>query len=138
MDSVFDIAGMGMSAQSVRLNTVASNLANADTLAGSEAEAFRAIKPVFGTVYRAVQGGSQLTGADVQMLGLVQSDRSVERRFEPGNPLADQDGYVYYSNVSPVEELADMMSASRSFQTSVDVISRANSMQQGLLRLGQG
>lgn len=136
-NSIYDIAGSALQAQTARLNTVASNLANADTVAGTDAEAFRAIKPVFGTVYRSVQGNANLTGADVQMLGLVQSDRSIERRLEPGNPLADPDGYVYYSNVNPVEEMADMMSAARSFQTSVDVISRANSMQQGLLRLGQ-
>ncbi|MGL4776540.1 MAG: lateral flagellar basal body rod protein FlgCL, partial [Aeromonas veronii] len=76
--------------------------------------------------------------ASVQVAGIVQSDRQVEKRLEPTNPMADQDGFVYYSNVNVVEEMADMMSASRGFETSVEVINRINSMQQGLLRLGQG
>ena len=134
--SIYDIAGSAMRAQSVRLNTIASNLANADSAASSEAEAFRAIKPVFATIYQALDttGGvsaKRLGSASVAISGIVRSDRAVERRLEPA------DGYVYYSNVNVVEEMADMMSASRAFQTSVDVISRVNSMQQGLLRLGQ-
>ncbi|MDX9874814.1 MAG: flagellar basal body rod protein FlgC [Spongiibacteraceae bacterium] len=136
-DSIYTTAGSALQAQTIRLNTVASNMANADTLASSAEEAFRAIKPVFGARYRALEGSGGLAGADVQMLGLVQSDRTVERRHEPGNPLADAEGYVWYSNVNMVEEYVDMMSASRGFQTAVDVISRANSMQQSLLRLGQ-
>src|SRR5690554_2893981 len=136
--SIYDIAGSAMRAQSVRLNTIASNLANAS----SEAEAFRAIKPVFSTVYQALDtsGGvsaKRLGSASVAINGIVRSDRTIDRRLEPGSPLADAEGYVYYSNVNVVEEMADMMSASRAFQTSVDVISRVNSMQQGLLRLGQ-
>ncbi len=136
-NSIYTIAGSAMQAQTVRLNTVASNMANADTVAGSQDQAFRAIKPVFSSIYRSLAGGEGLAGADVQIAGLVQSDRSIERRHEPGNPLADAEGYVYYSNVNVVEEYADMMSAARSFQTAVDVVARANSMQQGLLRLGQ-
>lgn len=141
-NSIYDIAGSAMRAQSVRLNTIASNLANADSVAGSEDQAFRAIKPVFTTIYHALDtnGGmsaKRLASANVGIAGIVQSDRTIERRMEPGSPLADNDGYVYYSNVNVVEEMADMMSASRTFQTSVDVISRVNSMQQGLLRLGQ-
>jgi|LSQX01.3.fsa_nt_gb flagellar basal-body rod protein FlgC len=140
--SIYDIAGSAMRAQSVRLNTIASNLANADSAASSEAEAFRAIKPVFSTVYQALDtsGGvsaKRLGSASVAINGIVRSDRTIDRRLEPGSPLADAEGYVYYSNVNVVEEMADMMSASRAFQTSVDVISRVNSMQQGLLRLGQ-
>jgi flagellar basal-body rod protein FlgC len=141
-NSIYDIAGSAMRAQSVRLNTVASNLANADSAAGSEETAFRALKPVFATVYHttdinAGMIGKRLAGASVNVAGVVQSDRANERRHEPGSQLADAEGYVYYSNVNVVEEMADMMSASRTFQTSVDVISRVNSMQQGLLQLGQ-
>jgi len=141
-NSIYDIAGSAMRAQSVRLNTIASNLANADSAASSEDQAFRAIKPVFSTIYQALDtsGGltaKRLASANVTVAGIVQSDRAIDRRLEPGSPLADADGYVYYSNVNVVEEMADMMSASRTFQTSVDVITRVNSMQQGLLRLGQ-
>jgi flagellar basal-body rod protein FlgC len=71
------------------------------------------------------------------MLGVVSSDRPVEQRYEPNNPLADQDGYVFYSNVNSLEEMADMMSASRSYQTSVEVMGKVTSMQQSILKLGQ-
>jgi flagellar basal-body rod protein FlgC len=135
---IYDIAGSAMRAQTVRLDTVASNLANADSVAGSEESAFRALKPVFATVYQQVQEADSLASAQVQIAGVVQSDREVQRRLDPGNALADKDGYVYMANVNPVEEMADMMSASRSFETSVEVMNRIGSMQQGLLRLGQG
>ncbi|MCZ0752105.1 lateral flagellar basal body rod protein FlgCL [Aeromonas enteropelogenes] len=137
-NKIYDIAGSAMRAQTVRLDTVASNLANVDSAANSEESAFRAIKPVFSTLYQRVQDAEGLGAAQVQVAGIVQSDRMVEKRMEPTNPLADEDGYVYYSNVNVVEEMADMMSASRGFETSVEVINRVNSMQQGLLRLGQG
>jgi flagellar basal-body rod protein FlgC len=140
-NNIYDIAGSAMRAQTVRLNTVASNLANANSAAGTEEEAFRAVKPVFNSVYQTLEAsatnGKRLASATVGIAGIVESDRSVDRRYEPGSPIADQDGYVYYSNVNVVEEMADMMSASRTFQTSVDVIGRVNSMQQGLLQLGQ-
>ncbi len=109
-----------------------------DSAAASEDAAFRAIKPVFSTLYQKIQDADGLGAASVQVAGIVQSDRQVEKRLEPTNPMADQDGFVYYSNVNVVEEMADMMSASRGFETSVEVINRINSMQQGLLRLGQG
>ncbi|WKE66529.1 flagellar basal body rod protein FlgC [Gallaecimonas kandeliae] len=138
-NSIYDIAGSAMRAQTVRLNTVASNLANADSVSGTEAGAYRALKPVFATLYQGgdIAGQEGINGASVQVAGLVQSDRSVEKRYEPGNPLADKKGFVYYGNVNVVEEMADMMSASRTFQSAADVISRTNSMQQALLRLGQ-
>ncbi len=134
---IYDIAGSAMRAQTVRLDTVASNLANADSVAGSEETAFRAIKPVFATLYQRVQEADSMASAQVQIAGVTQSDRPVQKRLEPDNPLADGDGYVYTANVNPVEEMADMMSASRSFETSVEVMNRIGSMQQGLLRLGQ-
>ena len=137
-NKIYDIAGSAMRAQTVRLDTVASNLANVDSAATSEDTAFRAIKPVFSTLYQKIQDADGLGAASVQVAGIVQSDRQVEKRQEPTNPMADQDGFVYYSNVNVVEEMADMMSASRGFETSVEVINRINSMQQGLLRLGQG
>ncbi|MFC3913461.1 lateral flagellar basal body rod protein FlgCL [Pseudaeromonas sharmana] len=134
---IYDIAGSAMRAQTVRLDTVASNLANADSVSGSEETAFRAIKPVFATLYQRVQEADGMASAQVQIAGVTQSDRPVQKRLEPDNPLADGDGYVYTANVNPVEEMADMMSASRSFETSVEVMNRIGSMQQGLLRLGQ-
>jgi len=103
---ISQIAGSAMAAQSVRLNTIASNLANADVAAGSESEAYRARKPVFATVM-----GSQ-NGGGVQVLDVVQSAEPLRRAHEPGNPKADADGMVYYTNVNEVAEMADMMSAS--------------------------
>ena len=82
---IYDIAGSAMRAQTVRLDTVASNLANADSVAGSEESAFRALKPVFATVYQHVQEADSLASAQVQIAGVVQSDREVQRRLDPGN-----------------------------------------------------
>jgi flagellar basal-body rod protein FlgC len=125
------IAGSAMAAQSVRLNTIASNLANADTAAPSEAEAYRARKPVFAAVMENDAGGR------VQVLDVVQSADPVRKVYEPGNPLADAEGMVVYSNVNSVAEMADMMSASRAFETNVEVLGRIKSMQQSLLKLGE-
>ena len=140
-NTIYDIAGSAMRAQTVRLNTVASNMANVNSASATEEGAYRALKPVFSTIYQSLEAttdsGRRLAGASVGIAGVAESDQAVERRYEPGSPLADENGYVYYSNVNVVEEMADMMSASRAFQTSVDVITRVNSMQQSLLQLGQ-
>ncbi|WP_440875229.1 flagellar basal body rod protein FlgC [Thalassotalea sp. PLHSN55] len=136
--NIYEIAGSAMRSQTLRLNTVASNLANADSAASTEKDAYKALKPVFSTIYQTNQETMQVTGANVNMLGVTQSQQAVERRYEPQNPLANQDGFVFYSNVNAVDEMADMMSASRSFESSVEVMRRVNSMQQSLLRLGQG
>lgn len=135
-NSIYETSGSAMQAQVMRLDTIASNLANADTAASSSDEAYRALKPVFSAVYQQTEQ-SQGLSARVQMLGVVTSDREVEQRYEPNNPLANNDGYVFYSNVNELEEMADMMSASRSYQTSVEVMGRVNSMQQSILKLGQ-
>jgi flagellar basal-body rod protein FlgC len=134
---IYDIAGSAMRAQTVRLDSVASNLANADSAAGSEAAAYRAIRPVFATEYQRIESADGLAAATVNIAGVVQTDRTVDRRYEPDNPLSDANGMVFYSNVNPMDEMADMMSASRSFETAVSVMNRVGSMQQGLLRLGQ-
>ncbi|WP_036164575.1 flagellar basal body rod protein FlgC [Massilia sp. 9096] len=128
---ISQIAGSAMAAQTVRLNTIASNMANADVSAGSEAEAFRARKPVFSTV----MGGE--AGGGVQVLDVVQSSDPLRRVHEPDNPKADADGMVYYTNVNEVSEMADMMSASRAFETNVEVLSRIKSMQAAVLKLGE-
>ena len=129
---ISSIAGSAMAAQSVRLNTIASNLANADTAAPSEAQAYRARKPVFAAVMENDAGGR------VQVLDVVQSADPVRKVYEPGNPLADAEGMVVYSNVNSVAEMADMMSASRAFETNVEVLGRIKSMQASLLKLGEG
>jgi flagellar basal-body rod protein FlgC len=128
---ISQIAGSAMAAQTVRLNTIASNLANADVAAGSETEAYRARKPVFASIL-----GNE-GSAGVQVLDVVESAEPLRRVHEPDNPKADADGMVYYTNVNEVSEMADMMSASRAFETNVEVLGRIKSMQQSLLKLGE-
>ncbi|NHZ40028.1 MULTISPECIES: flagellar basal body rod protein FlgC [Massilia] len=134
---ISQIAGSAMAAQSVRLNTIASNLANADSVSGSEGETYRARKPVFAAM---LDNGSGKLGAGsrVQVLDVVQSSEPLRKAYEPGNPVANADGMVFYPNVNQVAEMTDMMSASRAFETNVEVLGRIKSMQAGLLRLGEG
>ncbi|KJJ98417.1 flagellar basal body rod protein FlgC [Pseudomonas nicosulfuronedens] len=137
-DSIYRIAGSSMNAQTVRLNTVASNLANADSAANSPDTVYQARKPMFAAVYENDQltRGAGMGGAHVQVLDVVTSGRSPQRRYEPGSPLADATGYVYYPDVNEIEEMTDMMSATRSFETGVEVLNRVKSMQSSLLKLG--
>ena len=135
---IYDIAGSAMRAQTVRLDTVASNLANADSVSGSEETAFRAIKPVFATLYQRVQEADGMASAQVQIAGVTQSDRPVQKRLEPDNPLADGDGYVYTANVNPVEEMVNLTEATRAFDANVAVVRAARNMAlsaQDLLRV---
>jgi flagellar basal-body rod protein FlgC len=133
--SVFDIAGSGMAAQSVRLNTVASNLANANSVSSSAETAYKARHPVFEAV-RAAAGG-QDSNAAVRVRGIVESETPALARYEPGNPLADPNGYVYAPNVNAVEQMVDMISASRSYQNNVEVMNASKEMLLATLRLGQ-
>lgn len=132
-DSIAAIAGSGMNAQTVRLNTIASNLANAQSAAGSEDGVYRARKPVFAALMDEGAGN----GAKVQVLDVVESDEPVRKVHEPEHPLANADGDVFYPNVNPVAEMTDMMSASRAFETSVEVLARTRAMQMAVLRLGE-
>jgi flagellar basal-body rod protein FlgC len=133
---ISQIAGSAMAAQTVRLNTVASNLANADSVAGSEAETYRARKPVFAAVMN--EGPNADNGGRVQVLDVVESAEPLRKVYDPGNPLANADGMVFYPNVNQVAEMTDMMSASRAFETNVEVLGRIRGMQQFLLKLGEG
>lgn len=151
--NLFDIAGTAMDAQSVRLNTVASNLANAQSAASSVNQVYRARHPIFSAVQESAMqemknsaqadgwidfnSDDETAGAGVQVLGISESQAPLEKRYEPGHPLADKDGYVLYPNVNVVEEMADMISASRSFQINVEMLQSAKTMAQRLLALGQ-
>jgi len=132
---ITQIAGSAMAAQSVRLNTVASNLANAQSAASTEAQTYHARKPVFAAM---VDSSRDLTGSRVQVLDVVESQEPLRKVYEPDNPLANEEGIVFYPNVNPVAEMTDMMSASRAFETNVEVMQRVKSMQQSLLKLGEG
>ena len=128
---ISNIAGSAMAAQTVRMNTIASNLANANAVSGSETEGYRARKPVFASIM------GEDGAAQVQVLDVVQSAEPLRKMYEPDNPVADADGMVYYANVNEVAEMADMMSASRAFETNVEVMSRIRGMQASLLKLGE-
>lgn len=132
---IFDVAGSGMSAQSVRLNATASNLANADSVSGDPNQVYRARHPLFEAV-RAGLGENAAT-AGVKVRGIVENQAAPSARYEPGNPLADTNGYVYAPNVNAVEEMVDMISASRSYQNNVEVMNTAKEMMLATLRLGQ-
>jgi flagellar basal-body rod protein FlgC len=133
---IFDVAGSGMSAQSVRLNTVASNLANADSISGDANKVYKARHPIFEAVKSAMnrQDGS---GAAVHVKGIMESQATPSARYEPGNPLANAEGYVYAPNVNVVEEMVDMISASRAYQNNVEVMNTSKDMMLATLRLGQ-
>jgi flagellar basal-body rod protein FlgC len=132
---IFDIAGSAMSAQSARLNTVASNLANADAVSGNPDEVYKARMPVFKTINDTGPGTRDSAG--VQVLGIVENQAAPEKRYQPGNPIADSDGYVYAPNVNVVEEMVNMISASRSYQSSVDVMNTAKDLAMRTLTLGR-
>jgi flagellar basal-body rod protein FlgC len=137
LKNIAQIAGSAMTAQTVRLNTVASNLANAHSATSNENDVYRARKPVFAAIYGRDNTDDNLrAGARVQVLDVVQSADPATKAYEPDNPLANAEGVVFYPNVNPVAEMTDMMSASRAFETNVDVLQRVNSMQQSLLKLG--
>jgi len=131
--SIFDIAGSAMSAQSVRLNTTASNLANSEAVSGSEAGAYRSRQPVFATMV----DNLNREAAGVRVTAIVEDNSPVHKEYAPDNPLADGEGYIYKSNVNAVEEMANMISASRSYQNSVEVLNTSKQLLMSTLRLGQ-
>ncbi len=147
LSSVFNIAGSGMSAQSTRLNTISSNIANAETVSSSIDQTYRARHPVFATVFQdSVNGGvgqgslfadQDQAGQGVQVMGIIEDQSDLQPRYEPNHPSANADGYVFYPNVNVVEEMADMISASRAFQTNVEMMNTAKQMMQRVLTLGQ-
>ena len=141
----FDIAGSGMSAQSVRLNTTASNLANAESVSGDPNRVYKARHPIFEAVRAQLQAGAALQGmngdngnAAVRVTGIYESQAPATARYEPGNPLANAEGYVYAPAVNVVEEMVNMISASRSYQNNVEVMNTSKDLLLATLRLGQG
>jgi flagellar basal-body rod protein FlgC len=142
LSNVFGIAGSAMSAQSVRLNTTASNLANAESISSSEGETYRARKPVFALQMAEQMGMNGLdadlnAGAGVQVTEIIESQAPLRPVYNPNHPMADEQGYIYYPNVNVVEEMADMISASRSFQINAEIMNTAKTMIQRTLTLGQ-
>ena len=130
--SVFQVAGRAMSAQLVRMNTTASNLANAGVVAGSEAAAYRTMKPVFRTHFDAASG---MATVDVERV--VTAGEAPTKRYDPSNPMADADGNVFDAAVDETRELVDMMETARTYQNNVEVMQTAKSLIIDTLKLGR-
>ena len=130
--SIFQVSGRAMSAQLVRMNTTASNLANANTVASSSDAAYRTIKPVFRTAFDEASGMSTV---DVE--NIVTAGTEPTKRYDPGNPMADQDGNVWESAVDETRELVDMMETARNYQNNVEVMQTAKSLIIDTLKLGR-
>ncbi|MET0381999.1 MAG: flagellar basal body rod protein FlgC [Burkholderiaceae bacterium] len=133
---IFDISGSAVSSQSQRLNAVASNLANVDTVAGPDGKAYKAHQVTFQTVMMDTPDG--VPGAGVKVSGVSEDQAPGRRVHDPGSPSADADGYVTYSNVNAVDEMVNMISASRSYQNNIEVMNTAKNLLMKTLQMGQG
>jgi flagellar basal-body rod protein FlgC len=135
-DNIIGVAGSALNAQLTRLNATASNLANAGTVATTEADAFRAKRPVFKALFdeQMQQNGTPYVGG-VQIDRLVDDPAPARMVFQPSNPLANKEGYVYQSNVSEVSEMVEMMAAARSYQNNVEVINTARQLMSRTLEI---
>ena len=130
--NIFNVAASAVSAQSQRLNVVSSNLANADTVAGPDGQAYKARQVMFQSALMGAQGS-----AGVQVSAITENDTPGRRVYDPKHPAADGEGYVTFSNVNPVEEMVNMISASRSYQNNVEVMNTAKSLLLKTLQMGQ-
>jgi flagellar basal-body rod protein FlgC len=136
ISNIFGIAGTALNAQLVRMNATASNLANAGSVAGTEAEAFKAKRVVFKALVN-----ENMTNSGAKYVGGVKVDRMqddgipIQAMYDPGNPLADESGYVYPSNVNEVTEMVEMMASARSYQNNVEVVNTARQLMLRTLEL---
>jgi flagellar basal-body rod protein FlgC len=135
MFQIFNVSGSAVSAQSQRLNVVASNLANADTVAGPDGQAYKARQVVFQTAL--MGAGNNVGNAGVRVSNISEDQTPGRKVHDPKHPQADAEGYVTYSNVNTVEEMVNMISASRSYQNNIEVMSTAKNLLLKTLQLGQ-
>ena len=133
---IFDIAGSGMSAQSLRLNTTASNISNAESVSSSEDQTYRARHPVFSALYDEF-ASDDTASVGVSVGGIVESQAPLRAKYHPEHPMANEDGYVFLPNVNAVEEMANMISASRSFQSNVEIMNTSKQLLMRTLSLGE-
>jgi len=134
--NIFDIAGSGMNAQSVRLNLVASNISNANSVSSSLDEVYKSRQPVFAAELKGIMNKNN-AASGVNVLGIVESQAPIVMEYAPNHPMADETGYIYKPNVNTVEEMANMMSASRSYQNNVEVLNTAKQLMLQTLKMGQ-
>ncbi|AMO98833.1 flagellar basal-body rod protein FlgC [Collimonas arenae] len=135
--NIFDVAGSAMSAQSQRMNVTASNLANADSVAGPDGQAYRAKQVVFAVASSGDPQDPSATIGGVQVAGVVEDQSPLRMVYDPKHPMANADGYVTMPNVNAVEEMVNMISASRSYQANVEVLNTAKTMMLKTLSIGQ-
>jgi flagellar basal-body rod protein FlgC len=135
INNVFDISGRAMAAQMVRLNTIASNLANASAIAGSSEEAYRAVRPIFETKYAKNAALSGMSTIDTQ--AVVQLRREPEQVHMPEHPKADKDGFIYTSAVSAEEEMVDMLDANRQYQNNIEVVTTVRALMMRTISMGK-
>jgi flagellar basal-body rod protein FlgC len=136
--SVFNVAGSALNAETIRLNTTASNLANAESVNGDPSKVYRARHPVFQSMVD--QSDLSLDGegstAGVRVLGVTESTAPPTMRYQPDHPLANKDGYIYMSNVNSIEEMTNMISANRSFATNIEAINTARDLLLKTISMG--
>lgn len=135
MFKIFDTAATGMSAQSLRLNLVASNMANVDNVSSSIEQTYKARHPVFEAVLNQLNPEESAQGVKVK--GVVESDAPLVTEYAPNHPMANEEGYIFRPNVNIVEEMANMISASRSYQSNVEVVNTAKKLMSSTLQLGE-
>ena len=134
--NIMNTAGSALAAQTLRLNTTASNLANAESASSSVGATYRARQPVFAPLFDEAMGNGELaSGVEVQ--GIVESQAPLRKEYQPGHPMADADGYLFMPNVNVIEEMANMISAQRSYQTNIEVMDASKQMMTRTLALGQ-
>ena len=133
MFSIFSVSGSAISAQSQRLNVVASNLANVDAVAGPDGQAYKARQVVF----QSTLAGNDPTSLGVKVSAITENNQPGRKVLDPTNPAADEQGYVTHSNVNPIDEMVNMISASRSYQNNIEVMNTAKSLLLKTLQLGQ-
>ena len=136
--NVFNVSGSALNAETIRLNTTASNLANAESVNGDATKVYRARHPVFQAMMNTEAAGfdDQDASSGVRVLGVVESNAPPLKTYQPDHPLADKDGYVYTSNVNSIEEMANMISANRSFTTNIEAINTARDLLLKVISMG--
>lgn len=131
---IFDVAGSALSAQSVRLNTIASNLANAENASSTPEGVYRARHPVFAAM---LDQAGRAEGAGVRVVDIIESDKAPMLQHLPGHPLADENGNVWFTAVNPIEEMTDLMSAESSYRNNVEMINTVKQLMLRTLQIGR-
>ncbi|WP_178861226.1 flagellar basal body rod protein FlgC [Thiomicrorhabdus cannonii] len=134
MFNILDISASAMHAQTVRLNTVASNLANADSVSSNKDETYRSKQPVFQTI---LDQTTMEPKGGVRIKEIVESEAPAKMEYNPNHPMANAEGYIFRPNVNPVEEMANMLSASRSYETNIEVMNTSKQLLLRTIQLGK-